>query len=311
MIKRSKNYIFFGICIGFLALLLIKSEIMIGVVREAIDVWAKTLVPSLFPFFLLSEFLIYYDGVQMIGRLLRPVLTRICHFSDAGCFVFAMSMVSGFPSGAKYISDLVERGTMSREEGNHLLSCTHFSNPLFIMGTIATLSLQDKRVGILILFSHYTANLVIAFLKRKHTFSKVKTTKQQSKEKENFGTFLTKAVLKTWKNLATMLGIIILFFLITKGITTYLPMSTFQNALLSGVLEMTQGVLKVSHLMIPIFYKGLFITLLLSFGGLSVHLQVLSFIDPVGLNYRSFLKNRAFHVVLAGILFAVSFFFFY
>lgn len=68
-----------------------------------------------------------------------------------------------------------------------------------------------------------------------------------------------------------------------------MPLSQLGKTILSGIFEMTQGVKSVSQLAIPTLYKACMMTAILSFGGLSVHMQVISIISETKIKYRYFL----------------------
>lgn len=72
--------------------------------------------------------------------------------------------------------------------------------------------------------------------------------------------------------------------------------------ILKGILEMTMGIKELSLFPIPDIYKIVITTMFLSFGGLSVHLQVLSQIVDTGISYLLFFLARVIHALLSGII---------
>ena len=65
---------------------------------------------------------------------------------------------------------------------------------------------------------------------------------------------------------------------------------------------MTMGIKELSLFPIPDIYKIVITTMFLSFGGLSVHLQVLSQIVDTGISYLLFFLARVIHALLSGII---------
>ena len=53
-------------------------------------------------------------------------------------------MLTGFPSGSKYITDFYNKKYIDRNTANYLLTFTHFSNPLFILGTVSIITTKSK-----------------------------------------------------------------------------------------------------------------------------------------------------------------------
>ena len=70
---------------------------------------------------------------------------------------------------------------------------------------------------------------------------------------------------------------------------------------------MTQGLKYVSLLEIPLKLKTIIITMILSFGGLSVHMQVISILSDTKIKYLPFLTARLLHSAIAGIIIFFTF----
>lgn len=292
---------------------IIYSKEVMNSVLFSFSIWKNNLVPALFPFFVLSELLIQYGFVDFLGELGKNIMNRYFHLPGQASFVLAMSMVSGFPSGAKYTKSLLDNHIITDSEASRLLTFTHFSNPLFIMGTIAVTFLHNKKLGLLILFCHFVTNFFIGILFRpKHYKSKKEhvsfvsaLSKMHQKHLHNeysFGQILTKAIMGTLETLLLMFGIVTFFLIITTLLQQLLPLSSFEKTIVSGIFEMTQGVKNTSQLGIPILIKAMLITFFLSFGGLSVHMQVNSIICDTKIKYRYFLMARIIHGFLSTFL---------
>lgn len=68
-----------------------------------------------------------------------------------------MGIICGYPTGAKIVCDLRNRGVCSKEEAERLISFTNNSGPLFIVGTVGISLFGDTRTGILLLVTHILA----------------------------------------------------------------------------------------------------------------------------------------------------------
>ncbi len=313
--KRKIGSITIVLALLFLGFCFLKyAHAVMSALAFSLTIWQNQLFPALFPFFLLSSLLIQYGFVDFLGEWGRPLMSRIFHLPGESSFVLAMSMVSGFPSGAKYTAELVKEGKLTCDEGNRLLTFTHFSNPLFIIGTVGTTLLGDSKLGLLILISHFLSNLPIGILYRSKQQRKnlLKSSLRRALSKmhqrrinnpNSFGQILSQSIQDTIKTLVLMLGIVSFFLMLTTLIETMAPLEPFSKTLLSGLLEMTQGVNFASLLPYSIFFKGLLMSIFLSFGGLSVHMQVLSIIGTTPLKYRYFFTARLTHALLTSLLY--------
>lgn len=93
---------------------------------------------------------------------MRPIF----NIPGEGAFALIMGIISGYPTGAKIISDFKERGICTSAECERLLSFTNNAGPLFIVGTVGSSLFYDSRIGILLLITHILACLTVGFLFR-------------------------------------------------------------------------------------------------------------------------------------------------
>lgn len=294
--------------------ILTNSSLVLEAVSSAITIWKSSIFPSLFPFFVLSEFLVHYGFVEFVSEMFKNVMYRLFKINGYASFVFIMSLISGFPSSAKYTREIYKSGKINKYEAAKLLSFTHFSNPLFILGTVSLLFLQNKEVGMLILFCHYIVNLVIGFLFRNYVPSKYNYEKVSLKkailmmhEKRmsstfSFGSVISTAVINSIQTLLLVLGTVTVFLVITTIIDANLSISSYYQAILNGFVEMTQGLKYVGVLAIPLKLKCILAVMMLSFGGLSVHIQILSILNDTDIPYLPFFTARVFHAAISGLL---------
>ena len=118
----------------------------------------------------------------------------------------------------------------------------------------------------------------------------------------NFGQILTKALQNSISTLLLILGTVTTFLVITTIIDKNIQLNNYNQSILNGFVEMTQGLKYVSVLNIPLKLKSILTAMILSFGGLSVHMQVISIISSTKIRYFPFLVARVIHALLASIL---------
>ncbi len=238
-------------------------------------------------------------------------LSGYCSFPLLG------SLISGFPSGPKYTVQLLNNGLITEQEANHLIRFTHFSNPLFILGTIGSVLLKNYHAGLIILIAHFTSNFIIGIMFRvNHQISHEKISIKRAinimndkriHNKNNFIKILSDSIYNTIDILILLLGIIIVFLILNNIINKLFPLDENLSLFIKGIMEMTQGVKFVSASNWPLLTKTIFITFFLSFGGFSVHMQVSSVIMGSKIKYKNFLIARIIHAFLSSILVFVLF----
>lgn len=297
MREKIENVLIVVVLSVFFVLLFVFSKDISFSIIFSISIWKDNLLPSLFPFFVMSDLLLAYGFVDIISFFLGAIMTKWFYLPKDAAFAFFVSLFSGFPSGSKYVNDLLNAKKISIEDANYLIMFTHFANPFFIVTTIGLFLLSNVKAGYIILISHILSNIIVAFIFRKkkvilNNDNNYKKAFYLSSPDKPFITILTNSIFKSFKTLVNMLGIIMIFLMITTIIKKIIPVRGITNGLLSGFLEMTQGVKYISSLDISLPIKASILSAIVSFSGLSVHFQVKSIIDGTDIKYSNFLKAR-------------------
>lgn len=297
MREKIENVLIVVVLSVFFVLLFVFSKDISFSIIFSISIWKDNLLPSLFPFFVMSDLLLAYGFVDIISFFLGAIMTKWFYLPKDAAFAFFVSLFSGFPSGSKYVNDLLNTKKISIDDANYLIMFTHFANPFFIVTTIGLFLLSNVKAGYIILISHILSNIIVAFIFRKkkvilNNDNNYKKAFYLSSPDKPFITILTNSIFKSFKTLVNMLGIIMIFLMITTIIKKIIPLTGITNGLLSGFLEMTQGVKYISSLDISLPIKASILSAIVSFSGLSVHFQVKSIIDGTDIKYSNFLKAR-------------------
>jgi len=312
--------IFSSILIMFVLLfimfeILTSSSSIMDTVSFSFGVWKNNIFPSLFPFFVLSEFLVNYGFVELVSELFKPVMNKCFKVKGVGAFVFIMSLISGFPSNSKYVRELYMNGLINEYEGTKLLTFTHFSNPLFILGTISILFLNNKEIGLLILVCHYLGNIFVGLMFRNYYVSDkedskisfktavLKMHKRRVSNNKSFGEVMSSSLMNGINTLLLIFGVVTLFLVVTTIIDNNINISSYYQSILNGIIEMTQGLKYVSLLDIPLKIKGTLSVLFISFGGVSVHIQIISILSDTKIKYFPFFVARVIHACISCLMF--------
>lgn len=286
--------------------MLIEADKVINSVSFSFELCFKNLFPSLLPFLILSSILSNYGFVELVSESLKKIMTNLFHLNSNCAYVLVLSILSGTPSNGKYIKELLDNNKITTSDANQILLFSHFVNPIFIIGTIGTIFLGNKIYGIIILISHYLANFIIGiFLRKKEKPHAIKTDFRKVLE------FKPKGFIETLKKgindaISTLL---VIFGTITCCLVFSTLISSFFNfnPILNGFLEVTSGLKYISNANIKIIYKIAFSCFFISFGGISIHAQVLSIIDNKKIRYLPYLEAR----LLQGLISSLIVFFLY
>lgn len=264
-----------------------------SIILESSNIWLYNLVPSMLPFYVISDLLINYGLIDILAFLFKKIINKLFNVSENASFVIFFSMFTGFPSSAKYLKNLLDLNYISIEDANKIIRFTHFSNPLFIINVIGNTIIGNKKIGFLILLSHYLSNFIIGFLYRKEQTKKITT--KRIKNTKSFGSILTASFINSFDSLLIVLGSLITFKILTSIIFHYFG----SNFIISSLLEITQGLFALKYLTLNIELKALIAVAMISFGGFCIHTQVYSILSETKISYKNYFFSRILHVIIA------------
>lgn len=261
------------IAILSLLLLIFDARGVVAGAQEGVQLCIQTLVPSLFPFFVISG---YFCNVCAAMRLpiLKPLL-RLCKMPDGADALFVIGMLGGYPVGAKSIADAYRNKQIDSENALRMLGFCSNAGPAFVFGIVGTYFKAPYIpwivFGILILSA-----LLTGYLLPKTDCSCYIPQKQQP---PNFVKLFQSSLVA----IASVCGWVILFrvfiTILERWIFWAFP-ETLQIAL-TGILELSNGCIAI-NLISNDGMRFIVSTGLLSFGGLCVYLQTVSVVGNLG-----------------------------
>lgn len=307
--KKIYNYLVLVIILILCIEMLQNSNLVISAVQNAYNIWANNVFPSLFPFFVISSILIGINFPRVLGEITKPLMNKLFKIKSDTAFIFIMSLLSGSPSNAKYAREMYLNGSISLTDANKILIFTHFSSPIFILGTMTTF-LNNKSIGIYILIIHYITNVIMGLFIRNINPNKDETNKislkkvlyEASNTTDNISSIVTKSIVSSTNTIIMILGVISISTVLISIINNSLELSKISECIISGLIEMTNGLRVLGTLDISLKLKTTIGIFFISFGGLSVHLQVISIINDTKIKYKYYLLARIIHAFFASVL---------
>ncbi len=255
-----------------MVLLILDAKTALAGAAEGVDLCVRSVIPSLFPFFVLS---ILLTGSLAGGRLpiLRP-LGRLCRIPAGGETLLITGFFGGYPTGAQSIAQAYEAGTISKADAQRMLGFCNNAGPAFLFGIVGLFF--SRGVWTLWLIHILSALLVGILLPGGQQSTAVcKPAPCPS---------VSEALQRSLRILATVCGWVILFrvviHILNRWVLWLFPAEP--QVLLTGLLELTNGCCDLSR--IPSTAERFVIaSLLLSGGGLCVLMQTLSVTRHLGL----------------------------
>ena len=301
----KKNYKdIFVICfmLWLLMMILFQKRLIFNTISYSLNLWVKNLLPTMFPFFIISDILISYNVINYVPSFIKKFFCYIFNVSDQCIAVFFLSSISGFPNNARITKIMYEDGAINRDEATRILMFTHFSNPIFILSTVGVLFLHNEKFGYLILLSHVMGNVIIGILTRNMFHNRHIDYTEKLKKSQSFSLIFIQAIKRAIDTLLLILGTLTCFLIFASLLIHLFNFSYYTGTIFKGVLEITMGLKSLSSLTIPAIYKVVISSAFLSFGGLAVHMQVLSQIADTDISYFPFFVSRIIHAIVSGFI---------
>lgn len=277
-----------------ITIFIFKNNILIQeTILKSCHLFLTKLFPSLFPMMILSDCFIHFGLPELLCKYFGHSFSKIFHISPYGTFAFFISCFSGSPSNAYVIKNLYLQNYITEEEAAKLLSFSFFSNPLFLFTMLSLIFPNNFSIILKLLFLPYIINIFIGLFNKQKSIS---FSKIEKKKQDSFGNMLSKSIKNSMNTLLLILGSVTIFFLLNSIINpTNIPF-------ISGLLEISQGLNSLINTTTTLKIKEILATIFISFGGLSIHLQIKGIISDTNISYLKFLKGRILQTIISVIL---------
>lgn len=307
----------------FTVLLVIFANSNLASAKSGLLLWANNVVPSLFPFFVAVELLNNTNIVYYLSKYLDKYMRPIFNLPGIATFPLIMGVISGFPVGAKIVSNLYSNGACTKEEADRMLVLSNNSGPLFVIGTVGFAFYRSSTIGALLLITHILASIsvgiimgVISKIRRASEFHAPSNYKVNYKDDigiSELGRVLGSSITSAIKSILTIGGFVVIFSVIisilnrlhllsilSNCISGIIPVnSNLINGFLTGIIEFTNGLSAIATVsMKNMSLKLALSAFVLGFGGISVTLQVLSIISTNKLSIKKYVFGR----ILVGLI---------
>ncbi len=223
-----------------------------------------------------------------MGLALKKPLKKLFNAPALSGYVLIMSMLCGYPVGAKLTADFYEQGLIDQTEARAISAFTSTSGPLFVVGTVGVGMLQSKSAGFIILISHYLAAILNGFIFRA---KKSESVSLPAIPQINYDKTLSNSMTSSIVSVAIVGGYIAVFNMILDlffdiGLISVLarPLTLLGvnirlgEGIFASVVEITKGSLLLSKSGFPLKTVAPLCALGITFGGLSITLQSLTFL---------------------------------
>lgn len=289
------NRKYFGLWAAAAAMLvlILDSRSAAQAAAEAVEISIRTVIPNLFPFFLLSGYL-----TSSLRRSKFPEAIDRIFRCDAACgAVITAGLLGGYPLGAKLAAAELENGTISKKQGDRLLSFCSQAGPSFLFGMVAG-QFPSAKFGWMLWLIQIVSSISVAWALPK--ISEPNSRPATAHKQENDPMF------PALRAMGSVCGWVIVWNVILHFLDRWFlwMLPGWSRILITGLLELTSGCLRLCSVE-PLFLRFLLAVIMLNFGGLCILMQTASLTR--GLELKNYILGKfiqtLFAVAYTGLLF--------
>lgn len=333
-LKKNLLSIIFFLYTVFLILF---STSNLSAAKAGLKLWANNVVPSLFPFLIATNLLSYTNVVNYFSKFFNKTMRYLFNVSGSFSYAFLLGFISGYPIGAKIVTELYKDGKCTKDEAERALCFTNNSGPLFIIGTIGIGFFKSSTIGLLLLISHFlasiTSGIILGFIskfnRRKNDNNIYNRNNNFSTEKSktkisnldctfsNVGEIISSSITNSIKTIFMIGGFIIIFsvvisicnslhiftalgYIFSPFCSTFNINLSYVKGFFEGLVELTNGIAFLSSIANKnITINLIFISFILGCGGISVLLQVLNIVSKEHLSVKFYIFGKILQGIFA------------
>lgn len=309
MIKGSKKHkklikinftSIISLIVLFLMICLITSPLKyINTATDGIMLWVNNLLPSLFPFFVLTKILMDLNFFEKFSVKLTPFINKLFGVNGSASYIFLISILGGYPLGSKLVLDAYKAGKINQIEAYRLCTFTSVSGPLFIIGTVGTSMLFNPLYGYIIIISHVAGAVINGITYKKFlpkNYCNIQDVRLLNKKPPD--NILTSAITTSIENILCIGGLVCIFYVGMQAFSSLIPM----HAIIQGIIEITNGCYQISLQPYSDILKTMLCCALITFGGLCTHAQAMFFLKQCNISYSFFIKQKLTHTIFSTII---------
>lgn len=264
--------------------------------KEALTLWFEKLVPSMFVTLVCIR-IIYHRHI--LEHIHIPFISRIFHIDQGALSLILCTMFLGFPNGALFVDEAYHKGNLDEEGAKRALYTCSFAAPGFVVMTCGALLFQSVRIGICLFVSQILSGMVLLLVTRKHPIY----TTSSNTACISLSKSITTSILESGKALYMIGGYMMLFMSISGVLLHFLP--SFLALPLRIISEFSSGVVLLQKLPLSTVTLQLLTCMLLSFGGLCVHMQVKAIAEHIPFSYFKYVGYRIVQSILSMLIFSL------
>ena len=300
---KTKRLFYISAALGLFTALLIFPLAASAAVKDGLSMCVRVIIPSLFPFFAVTNLLNELGVSKLAGNALSPLSSKLFGVSGQGAAAFIIGVTGGYPLGASYIAGLRRQQLISSDEASRLLIFCNNSGPAFIIGAAGIGIFKSSSVGFFLYAVHILAALIWGVILS--TGGSGDICYDDVLAEKSVPDAVTNAIKKSAEATVNICAFITAFSALNGIVDAMGLLSSVSGeisrctgaelswcrAFLAGILELGNGIGSMEGLSVSPINLAL-TAFILSWGGLSVHFQSFAMISDTDIKTARYMIGR-------------------
>ena len=293
--KKLGNIINLILCVVCIYFLLVYPGYCIEAAKDGLTTALYIVLPSIFPFMVISRFIIssglYYTASKFIGSIFEKAFGIDKQYAA----VFLLGCIGGYPVGSIILSDLLNKKEISIKQAEHLVGICNNASPMFVIGTVGTLLLNNTSYGYILYTIHITSVCLCGIIMK--AIFRPRFSQKFCRYNVKCNSPLTEAVTNSGANMINIASYIIIFSVISKFVTMILKEQNCSFILC--LLEITNGIKYCIESSMPEVIKLSLISFSLGFSGLCVFSQSRAIFGDSQISFSKYFFAKSIIAILS------------
>ena len=262
---------------------------------DGIALCAKSIIPTLFPFIILSDFLLSLYTFDK-RSLSAAIFEKVFGVGAVCISAFVCGLLCGFPIGAILTKSLYDNGAIDKKDAENILPIVTVPSFAFVICGVGAGMLGSVKSGIFLWLSSVISALIVGFVFRSGE-KKLPVIREISKTKFNLA-----ASIKKSGYTAISISSFIIFFSVVLGVLKAFIKNEYICSVLSAFFEIGNASDTIIFSSIPYTAKLPLLGFALGFSGLSVLMQVVGVVSDSKISCKTYFLQKTLQGVLCALI---------
>ncbi len=283
--------------IAVIAFLIIFPKESADSISRGLSYSLEILIPSLFPYIVISSFIMRTNASVCIGNVFAPVCRTVFGLPKCCSGAIILSFIGGFPVGAKCVQILFIQGKINVSQAEHMMKFCVCAGPAFLITAVGAIMLNNPETGVILYISQLISALIIGIIsvdRKKNSSSNTQKIENVELNKSVTSAFI-ESVSDALSSVFSISALVMVFSMLITVVKILVPQTYIFAAIL---LEVTSACKEISNTSMPLWVYSIAVGL----GGFCIHFQIFDILRDVPIIKTKYIIYRVVNSLLSGLI---------